>query len=119
MQFSIKITGTITNRKQLNIFNSQECKGSVFLTCNICFNKSKGLCYIPAFRYIVKVSVSINHCAFMFEVNVRKELHSQFVSKYHNNSLQQSRPVGIGEREGGQEGDPPDFGILINSTILS
>ena len=41
----------------------------------------------------------------MFEVNVRKELHSQFVSKYHNNSPQQSRAVGTGER-GEQEGDP-------------
>ena len=36
----------------------------------------------------------------MFEVNVRKELHSQFVSKYHNNSLKQSRAVGTGEGGG-------------------
>ena len=83
---------------QLNIFNSQEYKGSIFLTCNIYFNEIKGLCYVPAIRYIVKVSVSINQCAFMFEVNVRKELHSQFVSKYHNNSFQQIRAVGTGGR---------------------
>ena len=30
----------------------------------------------------------------MFEVNVRKELHSQFVSKYHNNSAEQDRRKG-------------------------
>ena len=62
--------------KQTKIFNSQEFLDnflqnyeSVILTCNIYFNEIKGLCYVPAFRYIVKVSVSINHCAFMFEVN--------------------------------------------------